>query len=81
MLWPRIEPEYQREIDGIVAGMKSCGKGADRWDIVTLNALEEMPYYYVPWLDKKEGKKPVGLCRGIAAPSSPPVHIPRAGRS
>ncbi len=64
MLWPRIEPEYQREIDGIVAGMKSCGKDADRWDLVALNALEELPYYYVPWLDKKEGKKPVSLAPG-----------------
>ncbi len=64
MLWPRIEPEYQREIDGIVAGLKSCGKVADRWDIVALNALEEMPYYYVPWLDKKEGKKPVSKAPG-----------------
>ena len=25
MLWPRTEPEYQREIDGIVAGLKARG--------------------------------------------------------
>ncbi len=25
MLWPRIDPEYQREIDGIVAGLKARG--------------------------------------------------------
>ena len=58
MLWKGIEPEYQREIDGIVAGLKAKGVKADRWDLVALNALEELPYYYVPWLDKKEGKTP-----------------------
>ena len=26
MLWPRIDPEYQREIDGIVAGLKAQGR-------------------------------------------------------
>ncbi len=56
MLWPRTDPEYQREIDGIVAGLKARAVKADRWDLVALNALEELPYYYVPWLDKKEGK-------------------------
>jgi hypothetical protein len=56
MLWDRIDPEYQREIDGIVRG--ACAKGikVDRWDVVALNANQELPYYYVPWLDKKEGK-------------------------
>jgi hypothetical protein len=58
MLWPRTEPEYQREIDGIVEGLKARGVTADRWDLLALNALEELPYYYVPWLDHKEGKTP-----------------------
>ncbi len=56
MLWPRIDEEYRREIDGIVAGMKAKGVDADRWDLVALNANQELPYYYVPWLDRKEGK-------------------------
>jgi hypothetical protein len=56
MLWNGIDPEYQREIDGIVAGLKSKGVEADRWDLVALNANQELPYYYVPWLEKKEGK-------------------------
>ena len=57
VLWPKIEQEYRDEIDGIVAGLKSRDVKADRRDIVALNALEELPYYYVPWLDKKAGKK------------------------
>src|SRR5689334_5524930 len=58
MLWPKIDSEYQHEIDGIVAGMNARGEKADRWDIVALNALEELPDYYVPWLDVQEGRTP-----------------------
>ena len=57
ILWPKIDTEFQSEIDGIVAGLAARGVKADRWDIVALNALEELPYYYVPWLDKQQGQK------------------------
>jgi hypothetical protein len=74
MLWPKIDPEYQREIDGIVEGLKAKGVHADRWDLVALSALEELPYYYVPWLDKKEGKTPTthspGNCSAFVATGS-----------
>ena len=74
MLWSGIDPEYQREIDGIVAGLKAKGVDADRWDLVALNANQELPYYYVPWLDKKEGKTPVthapGNCSAFIASGS-----------
>jgi hypothetical protein len=56
ILWPKIDNEFQAEIDGIVAGLNARGVQADRWDIVALNALEELPYYYVPWLDKQQGR-------------------------
>jgi hypothetical protein len=55
ILWPKIDTEFQTELDGIVRGLNDRGVKADRWDIVALNALEELPYYYVPWLDKKLG--------------------------
>ncbi|HUL72521.1 MAG TPA: C45 family peptidase [Vicinamibacterales bacterium] len=58
MLWPKIDQEYQQELDGIVAGATEAGAKFDRWDIVALNALEELPGYYVPWLDKQHGKPP-----------------------
>ncbi len=71
MLWPRIDDEYRREIDGIVAGMASKGIAADRWDLVALNANEELPYYYVPWVDRREGKTPTthapGNCSAFIA--------------
>src|SRR5258708_27065662 len=47
MLWPKIDSEFQREIDGIVAGANAHGVKADRWDIVALNAICELPGYYV----------------------------------
>jgi hypothetical protein len=74
MLWPKIEDEYRRELDGIVAGLGARGVKADRWDVVALNAVEELPYYYVPWLDKKEGKAPTahapGNCSAFIATGS-----------
>jgi Phospholipase B len=74
MLWPAIDAEYRRELDGIVAGLQSKGVNADRWDLVALNANQELPYYYVPWLDKKEGKTPVthapGNCSAFVATGS-----------
>src|SRR5713101_7841663 len=56
ILWPKIDTEFQTEIDGIVRGLNDRGVRADRWDIVALNALEELPYYYVPWLDRKQSR-------------------------
>ena len=41
---------------------------------MALNALEELPYYYVPWLDRKEGKTPTthapGNCSAFVATGS-----------
>ena len=49
VLWAKIDVEFQQEMDGIVRGLNDSGVKADRWDIVALNAVEELPYYYVPW--------------------------------
>jgi hypothetical protein len=74
ILWPKIDAEFQAEIDGIVAGAKSKNVAADRWDIVALNALEELPSYYVPWLEKQQGKpastKAPGNCSAFVATGS-----------
>jgi hypothetical protein len=64
ILWPKTDPEYQQEIDGIVSGLKAHGGTADRWDIVALNAIEELPGYYVPWLDKQQGRAPSAKAPG-----------------
>jgi hypothetical protein len=74
ILWPKIDVEFQTEIDGIVRGLNDRGVKADRWDIVALNALEELPYYYVPWLDKKQGRLATthapGNCSAMVATGS-----------
>lgn len=53
MLWPKIEAEYQEELEGIVAGLHARGVKLDRDDVVALNAFEELPDYYVPWYNQQ----------------------------
>jgi len=54
MLWPHIDVEYQQELQGIADGVKAHGVDLDLDDIVALNAFEEVPDYYVPWLNKQQ---------------------------
>jgi hypothetical protein len=55
MLWPKLDPEYQQELQGIAAGLNArTGSRLDVYDIVALNSFEELPDYYVPWLNKHE---------------------------
>ncbi len=57
MLWPRVPAEYQAELKGIVAGLHARGeKNIDLWDVVVLNAFQELPGYYVPWYDAHHKK-------------------------
>jgi hypothetical protein len=58
MLWPHLDAEYQQELRGIADGVKARGVDLDVYDIVALNAFEEVPDYYVPWLNKKLHKNP-----------------------
>jgi Phospholipase B len=53
MLWPKIDPEYQQELEGIVRGLKARGSSMDIDDVVALNAFEELPDYYVPWYNSQ----------------------------
>ena len=52
-LWSHIDAEYQQELQGISDGVKAHGVDLDVWDIVALNAFEEVPDYYLPWLAKQ----------------------------
>lgn len=54
MLWPKIDAEYQDELRGVADGLKAHGVSMDVDDVVALNAFEEVPDYYIPWLDKKQ---------------------------
>ena len=64
IIWPKMEPEYQQELKGIAEGLKAKGVAMDLWDVVALNAMEEVPDYYVPWLERQQ--------KGAAAPKLPP---------
>jgi len=57
VLWPHIDAEYQQELQGIADGVKAHGVNLDVDDIVALNAFEEVPDYYVPWLNKQAANK------------------------
>jgi hypothetical protein len=76
MLWPKIDVEYQQELEGIAKGVQSKGVKLDLWDIVALNGGIELPQYYVPWLNKRERSPnapeiaPVGHCSAFIATGS-----------
>ena len=77
MFWAKIPEEYQKEIDGIVSGVNAkldTGK-IDRSDIIAMNSILEMSWYYVPWLNSKDNfhppdPTPPGHCSAIAATGS-----------
>src|SRR5215475_4444124 len=76
MLWPHIDAEYQQELQGIADVVKAHGVDLDVYDIVALNAFEEVPDYYIPWLNKqnKSAKNPKlaapGNCSAFIATGS-----------
>jgi hypothetical protein len=70
MLWPKIDPEYQAELQGIVEGLRARQVKLDLYDIVALNAFMELGDYYVPWLDKQTS----GQNKESAAPATHEGH-------
>jgi hypothetical protein len=76
-LWPKLDPEYQKELQGIAEGLNArTGSQLDVYDIVALNSFEEVPDYYVPWLNKQEKRanapklKSPGNCSAFVATGS-----------
>jgi len=75
-LWPHIDSEYQQELQGIADGVKAHGINLDLYDIVALNAFEEVMDYYLPWINKqnKSAKDPKlaapGNCSAFIATGS-----------
>ena len=75
MLWPRVDREYQEEIEGIVDGLHESGRTYDRADITALNGWMELALYYLPSLAQKvkpdslENKAP-GYCSAFIATGS-----------
>jgi len=84
MFWPKVDPEYQEEIQGIVDGLKARlpDRTYDVIDLAALNGWIELAWYYVPSLAEKsspeagENKSPP-----TAAGSSPPGATPKTRKS
>jgi hypothetical protein len=53
VLWPKVEPQYREELNGIVEGLKARGAALDIWDIVAMNAWQELSPYYTDWYNKQ----------------------------
>ena len=55
LFWPKIEKEYQEEIEGIAEGLNACfpEKKYDKFDITALNGWIELAMYYAPYLEEK----------------------------
>jgi hypothetical protein len=53
MLWPKVDEEYQAELQGVVDGLQARKVKLDLDDIVAMNAFMELPDYYVPWLNEQ----------------------------
>ncbi len=75
IFWPKLEKEYQQEIEGIAEGLKAKGFKYDRIDITALNGWMELAQYYVPTLMDKvkpgsgDNKAP-GNCSAFIATGS-----------
>lgn len=76
VLWPHIETEYRQELQSIADGIKAQGLTLDVWDIVALNAMEEVSDYYLPTLEKQQKRaanpnlKAPGNCSAFVATGS-----------
>ncbi len=77
LFWPRLDKEYQEEIEGIVEGLKARlpDKSYDRLDIAALNGWIELAWYYVPYLEEKASpgagdRKAPGYCSAFIATGS-----------
>jgi hypothetical protein len=77
IFWINIPPEYKKELDGIVRGVNAkLGEGKiDRKDIIAMNSILEMSWYYVPWINSQLNPDlphatPPGHCSAFAATGS-----------
>jgi hypothetical protein len=76
MLWPKIDPEYQAELQGITDGLANKRVKLDLFDVVAFNAFSELPDYYVPWLNSQTrslstmNREPFEHCSAFVATGS-----------
>jgi len=71
MFWPHVEQEYRDELTGMAEGLKARDVKLDVWDLVTLNAWLELPYYD-KWRDRQTAPRITGA--GGDGPRGPGDH-------
>jgi len=54
LFWPKLDPEYQQEIEGIARGVEARGYTEDATDVLAENSDIEISDYYIPWLSSKQ---------------------------
>jgi len=75
LFWPKLDKEYQDEIEGIVEGLLARGKRYDKYDVTALNGWIELAQYYLPSLRAKskpgaDVDKSPGNCSAFIATGS-----------
>ena len=65
VLWPKIEPEYRAELQGIADGLKARGVELDAIDLTVMNAWQELSPSWFKWQEAQQGRE---------ARLSPPEH-------
>ncbi|HUQ91221.1 MAG TPA: C45 family peptidase [Bryobacteraceae bacterium] len=54
-LWPKVDPEYREELQGIADGLAARHVKLDLWDMVAMNAWLEWSPYFLGWYDRTHG--------------------------
>ena len=63
LLWPKVEPEYRHELEGIARGASKRGAGVDTVDVLTVNAFFEL-LGALEESQRREGIEPSAFLRG-----------------
>jgi hypothetical protein len=67
VFWPHVEEQYREELKGIVDGLNAKGVRLDLWDIVALNAWQELSPYYVNYADRSKNAPTAEHCSAFVA--------------
>lgn len=65
-LWNRIPREYQRELEGIAAGLRARGYTWDIWDVVAVNAWADQGMYEEIYEEEKGSRCSAFIATGDA---------------
>jgi len=57
VMWPKIDAEYQQEMQGIADGVNAHGGHMDVYDVVAMNAMLEWSYYVEQWNKQHPSQK------------------------